>query len=784
LCSSDRHLVVGRLDGTLAFYDAAAGNELPPPKPQITGYTPRAIERGKSSRITLSGKALSGITSGRFSSPGAKVAVVEGAGGIVEVTPAGNTAVGNYDLLVSTGAGESAAVKVFVADMTPFEVIDESAAAPLAAKLPGVLMGAFEQRGDADAFTFSARKGESLVFDAAARSIGSKATVRLALMDPAGRTIASDRYFDGGDALLHAVIPADGVYTLKVGDAQLGAGKEYFYRVHAGGFGLVTGTYPMGVPANSETIVQLVGVNLPPDAAVKVKSAGSGEVPLPLDEKLYRTRRPVGVVVGAQREVVEELEREPNDAVAQAQPIDAPAVANGRIFVAGKEGAADADLYSFTAKKGEAWVIETLAAQRGSPLDTRVEILRPDGRPVERVLLRAVRDSYITFRSFDAVQAGARLANYEEMELNQLLYINGEVVKLFLEPRGPDSEYFFYSSAGKRRTYFDTTAVAHALDEPCYIVEAHPPGAKLPFNGLPVFKLNHVNDDDGLRQLGTDSRLNFVAPEDGTYVIRVTDTRGEGFSGERFAYRLAVRSARPDFTVAVEGASPTIPAGTGRSFTVRADRIDGFDGPIKVEISGLPPGFVVCSPVVIEAGHLEAKGTIFAAADAPAPTKENNAQTKVVCTAMVEGRPVAKPAVNSLGTIGVGGKPPLGVALTPVLKAGAPSTRPAAPRDSMPELTIAPGQRIPAMLWIERHSHKGTVSFDLENLPHGVIVSDIGLNGVLITEKENDRQIFIEAEAWVAETERICYAKAREAGNPTTFPVLLKVRRLAASAQK
>jgi hypothetical protein len=36
--------------------------------------------------------------------------------------------------------------------------------------------------------------------------------------------------------------------------------------------------------------------------------------------------------------------------------------------------------------------------------------------------------------------------NWEEMELNQLLYLQGEVVKLFRAPQGPDSGFLFYMS--------------------------------------------------------------------------------------------------------------------------------------------------------------------------------------------------------------------------------------------------------------------------------------------------------------------------------------------------
>src|SRR5882724_108375 len=103
---------------------------------------------------------------------------------------------------------------------------------------------------------------------------------------------------------------------------------------------------------------------------------------------------------------------------------------------------------------------------------------------------------------------------------------------------GPDSEMLFYAANRKRRTYLDTTATALSLEEQGYIVEPHPPAAKLVANGLPVFHLNYANDDDGERKLGADSKLFFTAPADGPYLVRVTDTRGH--AGERFAYRLIV----------------------------------------------------------------------------------------------------------------------------------------------------------------------------------------------------------------------------------------------------
>jgi hypothetical protein len=98
-------------------------------------------------------------------------------------------------------------------------------------------------------------------------------------------------------------------------------------------------------------------------------------------------------------------------------------------------------------------------------------------------------------------------------------------MRLFRMPQGPDSDMMMYSSAAKRRAYFDTTSVAHALDEQGFIVRPQPLDAKLAATGLPVFTLTYENDDDDERKLGSDSKLDFTAPTNGIYFVRVTDAR-------------------------------------------------------------------------------------------------------------------------------------------------------------------------------------------------------------------------------------------------------------------
>jgi WD40 repeat protein len=804
--------VAGRLDGTLEFYNSENGKRAPLPAPELSGIKPRGLQRGTSEAFHLIGKHLGSVTNVPVSNSKLKAELVSES--TVRLSAAEDLPRGSYEISVAGPGGESAKVKLFVDDLpqvfeaegsptplgrgrtessastdsshakgssaagipgspggSPSRSAGRDAERPSEAEpiltLPVSIWGALDIPGDNDEFRFAAKAGETVVLDLVSHSIESKLQNGVVtLLDAEGAVLESDGGYDGADRFLAYKVPRDGTYTARVGDQMLGASKDHFYRLSIGALPVVTAVFPLSIGTNSESEIQLIGINLPADAKSRLQAAGSGELEVPIDREKFRTRRTFKVLVA---ETPQLIEREPNDTPAQATLLAAPGAANGVIGSVG-----DPDFFRFEAKASQLWIIETDAARRCSPVDTKIEILTHDGKAVPRLLLQAVRNTAINFRGVDSNGTGMRLDNYEEMELNEFLYLNGEVMRLFRMPQGPDSDMMMYSSAGKRRVYFDTTAVAHALDEQGFIVKPQPPGAKLAATGLPVFTLNYENDDDDERKLGFDSNLHFMAPSNGSYLVRVSDTRGHG--GETFAYRLVLREARPDFTVTLNGANPAISPGSGQSFTVNAERVDGFDGDIRVDISGLPSGFTVSTPIVIEAGHTEAKGTIFAALNAPKPEGTNSLATKVTATATVNGQVVNKD-VNNLGTIKLGEKPKLYVSLEAYGEGATNHYDPAKASSQPLELTIAPGHRIPAWIKIQRDGHTELATFFVENLPHGVIVDDIGLNGVLIPKEENERQIFLTAAKWVGEIDRWCYAIEQQAGKQTSHPVLLKVRK-------
>ncbi|HEY3901592.1 MAG TPA: c-type cytochrome domain-containing protein [Chthoniobacter sp.] len=798
----DGQLAVGRLDGSLAFYDTATGKPAPAPvppaaamakpaapakpalpaAPEVTRLVPQGVQSGATTKIRIFGKNLAGIKVVKFSNGGLKATIQQDAKGTsAELTITADAKVPRTQLEMSvvTAAGESARQKLLV-DYLPQIVAPPAAKEPVTLeKLPMNVWGTLATTGQQDNFRFSAKKGETIVFDLAAKRIESKMqTPRLEIYDSDHKLLAANNGLDSGaDPFIAFAVPRDGEFTVRVLEITLEGSPAHRYRLTAGALPYVTGWWPLSVPANRESTIHLVGHNLTTDT-VTVKAGADGEVTLPLDSEAYRSRVNMRVAVSTLPEV---LQQETNDTPEHAQLLTIPSSVNGRLYVKDNPEAAATNLYSFDAEQGQKLVIETRAAMLGSPADTKIEVLDAKGQPVPQVVLQATKDSWLTLRSADSNAAGIRLGQFMEMALNDYMYFNGEVVKIARLARGPDADMIYYTRGGIRRDYFNTSPSGHGLDEPCYAVEPKPVGSKIVPNGLPVFTLYYTNDDDGERELGKDSRLYFTAPAKGRYLVRVTDTRG--WSGERYAYRLIVRPPQPDFTAVLEtkGESPEVPSGSGQQFVVKVVRKDGWEGNVRIDAADVPPGFFVATPLNVEAGRLTATGCIYALPEWK-PGAIDFSKVKWTATGLIDGKEVTKP-INGPSAIGVDARSKQTLFIEPDV-AGKPQgdgkTVPPKPY----EITIAPGQRVSVWLRVDRRGNDNILALDVENLPFGVIVDSIGLNGVQIRAGENEREIFLSCEKFVPEQDRLIQVVTGNAGAvesvpgiQSSFPILLKVRK-------
>lgn len=741
-----KHLAIARFDGVAHILDAATGKstiQLLPPKPvapRAEKLNPRGVRIGQTATVTLSGSNLDFATAVSSSRSDVTVSIAERSAGSlsIAVTVTADALPGAIDLVVSGEAGKSAPLKLAV---DRFRVLpeagltDSSKAAPLV-KLPATLVGTLDRAGDADYFRFEARAGEQLGAQVVFNELGSKLDASLVLTDANGVVLAE------GTSSLGCVVPRAGTYALGIRDRDYRGGAEFHYRLHVGDVPVVTGVFPLAIPRGRAVDVHVEGVNLGARGVARVRVSAPNDavigsriaVPLP---------RPA---VGKAEVMVAEYPSVVVDPVAGAE-LRVPGSADG---ILAKPN--EAQLARFTAKKGDRLAVEVLARRAGSPVDPVIEVLDSTGKLVPRALLRSTAMTYTTFRDHDSAGPGIRLETWNELAIDDHVFVGGELMRILALPKNPDDDCQFYQVAGQRQGFLGTTPTHHSQGSPVYKVEIHPPTASFPPNGLPQFTLHYRNDDGGAG-FGKDAFLLFDVPADGVYQVRVTDAAGAHGAGH--AYRVTVRPPRPDFSVSFNPTAPAVWKGGAVPVGVTITRRDGFEGRVEVKLEGLPPGFHAPA-TFIEAGHTTTAFALFVEASATIPPET---KLKLVARATVDGKEVVREVI--------GGAPKL-------VEPGDIITR-----TSTSAIAIRPGGESRFVVNIDRRGKfAGRVPVEVRGLPHGVRVLDIGLNGILITERETSREVVLYAEPWVRAIEHPIVVLAKVEGKNTEHAaksVLLKV---------
>jgi hypothetical protein len=735
----------------LAAVPSAFGQTAPPTLERVS---PTGAQRGTRATVTIQGSNIDGATRIIFSEPGfsASISTIkelpiekpEMAKGVVRtdapiddkakkyeltavVTIAPDVPHGVHTFRLHTPLGVSNLLRFAVSALPEVDDLEPNdPAAPQNVKLPAGISGALAKAGDVDAYRFQARAGEEMVFQLVARPLGSRLDSVVRIVDARGALIAENNDVDlSRDSLLTWRFAESGAYTVTVEDVEHGGGKTgYAYWLYAGA---------------APQLASLFSLAAPTGPAATRKLAELARFP-------------------------EVLEKEPNDDLAVAQALSIPSTVRGRTWSAGDARAtrSDQDLFRFTARKGQSLVFDVTAQQLGSPLDSIVEVLDANGRPVPRALIRCIAQTEIALNDPDSNRRSIRLAAWNEIAINDYLMVGDELLQVEAMPTHPDDDLRLTGFRGGRTTLLDTSPRNHSVADAVYKVEIRPPGTRLEPNGMPVFQIDYVNDDGGTRFGGKDSRLHFQAPADGVYFLRLKDVRG--LEGERFAYRLTVREPAPDFDVTFDPKSFNIPRGGRVSVSVTADRRDGFDGPIDVELRGLPPG-LTAAPGRIPAGADTTVLLVAAAADASFEDRKAVLRSMygkalevpglvslgLVGTATIDGRTVQREAdLDPLGLVALAPPPDLVVTTT------------------AQQIDVSAGQQVTLTVNLERHNgFTGRVPISVMNLPHGVRVDDIGLNGVMITEQETTRTVHIVVEPWVqAQTQPVIVVGRVEVNSP------------------
>ena len=777
--SPDSHRVaVGRHDGSLVVFDLAKGNAAvslraapepaPVPKPALfrnatlNPPSPRGAARGATRLVTLTGTGVGQAIAVVFPEPGLSATIP------VQKKPDPNRLEIELTVAPDADPGPRRFGVITPLGIPPFQTFavsrdpeaaeaepNDTPAQAMTVALPATLLGAIDRPGDFDHFRLAVRAGDALVFETLARPLGSTLQTVLTVLDDQGRTLAESGGPEAGaDPVLIFHAANEGAVTLRVADADYAGSGNHFYRLSVGKSPYPTSAFPLGVERGRTATIHVEGVNLGSVSDVSLPVAPGVEPGTILDVPIAGLggvrplrRRTVVVAEGPQRIEAENADNN-NDGPERAEPIAAPGGVSGRI---GRDG--DADHFRFEAKKGERWIVEVFGGRLGTAIDPVVEVLDARGRAVPRALLRPVTQTEVAFRDHDSTKPGIRLVQWGNLAVDDLVLIGRELARIEALPRNPDDDCQFWSERDRRLAMLETTPEHHPMGQAVVKVEVHPPGTVFPPGGASAVTLFARNDDGG-PGFGKDSHLTFDAPGDGTYIVRVEDVRGTG--GGASGYHLVVRRPKPDFRLTLTPENPGVPRGGTALVTAEIDRLDGFDGPVDLQVEGLPPG-VTATESRIEPGAYAARLALSAAATAPAFTPPTwTVRAKATC-----GEHSIDPGGPKGGWITVTHGGNLAIRAEPG------------------RARVRPGGQVTLSLRVERGpAFAGRVPIEVRNLPRGVRVLNIGLNGVLVTESQTERTITLFAEPWAEPGERPFFAvgKAEAAATEhSSAPIELRV---------
>ncbi|MBT6483966.1 MAG: hypothetical protein HOK71_04740 [Planctomycetaceae bacterium] len=111
-------------------------------------------------------------------------------------------------------------------------------------------------------------------------------------------------------------------------------------------------------------------------------------------------------------------------------------------------------------------------------------------------------------------------------------------------------------------------------------------------------------------------RLEWTAPADGSFLLRVRDMQFGARGEDDFIYRLTLRNSQPDFNLTLGSDALDLMQGAKNKLSVTLNRFGGMNGAVKLKIEGLPDG-VTFEPAEILAGKNSVSLSFSAAAEVP-----------------------------------------------------------------------------------------------------------------------------------------------------------------------
>lgn len=353
----------------------------------------------------------------------------------------------------------------------------------------------------------------------------------------------------------------------------------------------------------------------------------------------------------------EHIEAESNSTSDRAERVTLPVTINGQIA-----GERDIDCFVFSANAGQTVVADMFAARIGSPLEPVFELYSADGRRLPAEIHRVADDNVLSFRVPAAGDYVLQIANVsfrggpefvyrvtlsDVAQFSNLPLSDGQVGNLPHDK--PLSLPATIQGRFLQATSEESFRVAAKKDE-LIAIECRPASASsiaMPMLAIEDSTGRTLGNASSVESADRECSLEWRAPADGEYRLRLRDLQHGTRGGPEFAYRLSVRQARPEFQLSIAADYVNVIQGSRTDLDLTVKRFGGFTGPIDLSISGLPDGVTFEPPRIVD-NQTSLKLALKAIDD----TRPTDATLRITGKATIANQPAEHSAeVRSLGDV-------------------------------------------------------------------------------------------------------------------------------------
>ena len=297
-----------------------------------------------------------------------------------EITIAANAPLGQKLWRVSSARGGTGGRPFLVGDLPEF-IETESNSLPDTAErifLPVTINGQIAGERDLDYFRFEAAAGDVVSVDVAAARLGSPLDPVIEIQDALGRRLAIEEARVGSDPVVACRILTAGEHRLLVSNLNFHGGPQYVYRITVSTAPFVAFAFPAGGLAGTAGTIELLALS---GAGALQSRSETIAFPsgMPTEFMLAATNRSANRLQLETTDLPTAVEVEPNDSLATATALSWPAIAYGRLSLG-----SDEDWFAFTAGKDQAVSVECRPFPQGSGSLPLISICDANGGQMAR----------------------------------------------------------------------------------------------------------------------------------------------------------------------------------------------------------------------------------------------------------------------------------------------------------------------------------------------------------------------------------------------------------------